>query len=212
MKFLQSLLLAFTACFTSFSTHAYYSTMDTGSLLEKGKFKSHLETQFITSNNSGLNLNGRFDMGLTKDSGFRGIIGFGTTDFHLGGFYKWVPIPDIHNQPAIGLLAGVAYASFSGINDLSLRFHPIVSKTFEFELGEITPYGSLPIGIRSMNRDHSSNNTDIPIQLTLGAELKTLHWEKVTFMSEINFDIQHTFSYFSLGVNVEFDEEGIQFE
>lgn len=205
LKILFTTLLTF---FISLPTYAYLSTMDTGDVLAQKKYKVHLETQFITSNHSGIGLNGRFDVGLTEESGFRGLIGVGAVGFHVGGFYKWSPIPDTDQQPAVGFLAGVSYASLSGLNDLSLRFHPIVSKKFEIELGEITPYGSLPMGIHSNHKGEKS----LPLQLTVGVELKTLHWEKVIFMAEINFDIQETFSYFSLGASVFFDEEGIKFE
>ena len=209
MRTLQFLLITTVTCLMGLSAQAYYSTMDTGNILEKGKYKFHLETQFITSNDTGLNINGYFDMGLTEDSGIRGIIGVGTTDFHIGGFYKWAPIPDMDTQPAMGLLLGVTYASFSGVNNLSLRLHPIISKTFKVEIGEIIPYGSIPIGILSISNDRG---IDIPIQLALGTELKTLNWKNITFMAEINFDIQKSFSYFGLSANIDFDEEGIYLE
>src|SRR5690606_13854627 len=110
---------------------------------------------------------------LSDDSNVRGIIGFGTTDFQVGGFYKWVPIPDVEGQPAIGFAAGVLYARTEGLNDLSLRFHPLISKQYQIDWGEITPYGSIPIGIRSIDGE-----TDVPVQAVIGAELKTSHWDK----------------------------------
>ena len=204
----KCLPIVLVVCLSGFFAHANHSILDTGNLLERGEFKAHFEAQFLTSNDSGFNLKGHLDTGLTKDSGLRGVVGIGKADLHIGGFYKWAPIPDIDEQPAMTLLAGVTYSSFSGANHLSLRLHPILSKTFEIELGEVTPYGSLPIGVRSSNEE----GTHVPLQLVLGAELKTLHWEKVTFMGEISFDIQHTSNYISFSANFVFDEEGIQFE
>lgn len=188
--------------------HAYYSTLTTGDLLERGNYEMNVETQFITDDDSGVNLVGRFDSWLSEDSNLRAVLGFGTTDFQVGGFYKWVPYPDVEGQPAIGLMAGLLYASTEGLDDISVRVHPFVSKKFEIELGEITPYGALPFGIRSMDGE-----TDVPVQAVIGAELKTVNLEKIRFMGEIGFDINEAFTYVSLAASLQWDEEnGIQFK
>lgn len=189
-------------------SYAYYSTMDTGDLLRQGNHKVSAETQFITDKGSGANFVGRFDSGLTFDSNIRGMIGFGTTDFHIGGFYKWVPIPDIDNQPAIGLLAGVLYARDDGLNELSVRLHPLISKMFPLDFGDLTPYASLPIGLRSQDKKADrSSKVDVPVQIAAGAQLKTLHFERLLFNLELGFDINKAYTYISLGVSLLFDDE-----
>ncbi len=189
--------------------YAYHSVMDTGNIIERGTFKAQVENQIVSSPENRLNINARLDMGLNEEAEFRGVIGIGATDLHVGVFYKWIPIPDFSQQPAVGLLSGLTYASSTKDNSLTLHFNPIVSKTFEMELGEITPYASLPIGLRSTSRYNSSTKLDIPVHLTLGGELRTTPWDKVRFMAEISFNIQNTFNYFNLGANISFDEEGM---
>lgn len=205
----SQLLLVLLGLFAHAQAHAYYSTMDTGDLLERDNYKLGIETQFITDSPSGMNVVGRFDSFFSSDSNVRAIMGFGSTDFQLGGYYKWVPIPDIDNQPAIGLLAGVLYATDQGINELSLRFHPLISKKYGLEMGgDITPYASIPFGIRSVD-----GTTDVPVQFEMGAQLKTAKFEKVLFVGEVGFDISKAFTYISIGATLQFDEyNGIEFK
>lgn len=190
-------------------SQAYYSTMDTGELQTGNDFKLNLETQFVSSGDEGINFNGRIDTALTDDTNLRGLIGFGTTDFQVGGYLKWIPIPDIDNQPAMGLLGGLNYARFEDENDVSLRIVPLASKKLSFEFGQLTPYAALPFGLRSY-----ADETDVPLQLELGSEIKinNLHEDlkNLSFMFEVGFDLVDAFSYISLGVNFQGDlEKGI---
>lgn len=202
-RFLASVAILF---FTP-QAWAFYSVMDTGDLLDPGHYRVGAETQFITNEDSGVNLVSRFDMGLNEDSNLRAELGFGTTDLHLGAFYKWIPIPDYEQQPAIGFSSGVVFAQYSGHTELSLRFHPIVSKGFEVEFGKITPYASLPFGLRSYDDD-----TDVPVQLALGSDLYFSQLDLWHFKAEIGFDLSEAFTYISFGATLDFDEEnGIRF-
>ena len=186
--------------FFSLSAFAFYSTIDTGEIIEPGKYRILGEAQGITDNNSGLNVNGRVDWGLNEESSIRGLVGVGTTDFHLGGFFKWVPIPDYSKQPAIGVLAGLVYAHHQSANELSLRVHPMVSKGFDVDFGKITPYGALPFGLRSFQ-----SRTDIPLQLAGGTELIFQEIRPWRFFAEVGFDLNKAFSYFSLAASYDFD-------
>ncbi len=184
---------------------AYFSTMDTGDITANGRYRIIAEPQIIIDKYEGLNMTGRFSTGLTEDSAVEALVGAGEVDFQLGGFYKWVPFPDVEGQPAIGGKAGVIFARVKGETEFSLRFHPLVSKKFETEAGDITPYASLPIGIT--NRD---DTTFIPVQLAGGAEWKTLSSENLRFMAEIGFNISKAFPYVSVGLVYEFDGPALE--
>lgn len=194
---------------TSFSAQALYSTLDTGDVLGENKMEVSAETQFITDRDTGINLIARFDRGYRDDSQIRGLIGIGTTDFHIGGYYKWVPIPDYDNQPAVGLIGGIIYARHQEMNELSLRFAPIVSKKIKTEqIGEVTPYVSLPIGLRSFNEE-----TEFPVQFELGTRYKHPNLNKVKFNAELGFNVRKAFTYVSVGLIMDFDEDyGISWE
>ncbi|MCM2280997.1 MAG: hypothetical protein NDI61_04035 [Bdellovibrionaceae bacterium] len=187
------------------TAQAYFSTMDTGEVTQPGHYRTILEPQFILNKYDGVNLIGRFDTGLADDKAVRAIVGFGEVDFQLGAFYKWIPFPDSEGQPAIGGSAGVLYGRAGDETELSLRFHPLVSKHFETEIGDLTPFVSLPLGITTRDDD-----TFVPIQLAVGSEWKTLNWENLRFMAELGLNINKAFSYLSFGLVYEFDEASLR--
>ncbi len=209
MKIVVSLIFII---LTTFNAQAYYSLMDTAELVEEGKFNSNIETQFITDGESGLNLIGRLDSRLTDETGYRIEAGFGVVDFNIAAFYKWAPIPDTHKQPAISISGGVSLARYKfgneTANDLSLRAHPIISKNFQMDFGQLTPYGGIPMGLRSVD-----GNTDFIAQLALGTQIKPREFKNMSFLGEIGFDLNEAFTYISLAFQLGIDpEEGIRFE
>jgi hypothetical protein len=185
--------------------HAFFSTIDTGEMVEPGKFQAIFEPQVILNKYDGLNAVGRLDAGLTDSTSVRGIIGFGTIDFQLGALYKWIPVPDIDNQPAIGLEAGAIVARVGGDTEVDFRLHPLISKRFETEIGDIVPYASLPIGINSTHQ-----STYVPIQLVAGAEILPLNSSNLSFYGEIGLNVSKAFSYVSAAVAFRFDEEAFR--
>lgn len=204
---MKQFFLTFSFLFIATNSMAYYTTMDTADLVPEGQYKVGAELQFITSGDSGVNALGRFDGRLNDESGYRAEVGFGVTDLQAAGYYKWSPIPDTGKQPGIALMGGLSFARNSSINDLSVRAIPIVSKKFRAELGDFTPYASLPISIQSIDGE-----TNLPIQLTFGSQLKTGHFDNIVFMGEISFNLKDAFTYFSLGVVINADSEnGLMF-
>ena len=199
-------LLILLLCTFSNPVFAYYETLETGEILEKNHYLVNLSSQAITDNDSGINFTAKMSAGLNEDSGFGAILGVGTTDFVTGGFYKWVPFPDYENQPAIGFTTGIMYARIDGLNELSIRFNPIVSKKYQTDLGPLTPYLSVPTGIRSFN-----GKTTLPIQFAAGSEYEPNRFEHIRFIGEIGFNISNAFTYVTVGVTFEMDEtNGIQ--
>lgn len=183
------------------SAHAYFATIDTGDLIAPGKFQASVEPQLILNKYDGFNLVGRFDTGINDSSSVRGILGFGKVDFQLGGMYKYIPFPDLPSQPAIGFETGALLARVDGKTEFSLRFHPLVSKKFETEIGDLTPYGSLPFGVTS----RSGEDTFVPLQFEVGAELRPLNMPNLSFFAELGINISNSFSYLSAAVAWRFD-------
>ena len=196
------------------SSSAYYSTADTGEILKPGHYDVGAEAEFITDHGSGANGVAKFDAPLSDETQARAMIGFGSTNFQLGGFFKWIPIPDLRSQPAIGLIGGAIFARTN--NDLSqsknymtFRVAPIISKTFFAEQSEFTPYASLPVGMRI-----GDGKTVFPVQLAIGLDLKTHHLDNFRWRVEGGFDLTNkAYSYISLNAFLTFDEEhGIEFK
>ena len=202
---LSTIVLA--ALTLSQNSWAYYSTMDTGDLIAPNKYRVGAETQFITDEDSGVNIIGRFDKGFNDEMNFKAELGFGTTDFHLGGYVKWIPIPDYENQPAIGVTSGLLFAQYDSETEISIRIHPMISKGFDVEFGRLTPYASAPTGLRTFDGD-----TDIPLQVNFGSDVYFQELQYWHFKAEVGFDVSEAFTYISFGASLDFDEEnGIQF-
>jgi hypothetical protein len=190
---------ALVATIVASTSHAYFSTIDNGELIQPGKYQVSVEPQIILSEFSGFNMVGRFDTGINQDSSARVLLGVGKVDYQVGGFYKYVPFPDTVNQPAIGGSAGVVLARVNGVTLTSIRLHPLISKRFQTEVGDLIPYGSLPLGIT-----FSSGTTTVPVQLVLGSELRPMNMKDVSFFAELGMNITKAFGYISGAVAYRF--------
>lgn len=207
---MKSLILSFVACLISAPAWAYYDVLDTGEILAKGNYRLLAGPQFLTDH-GGLNVNAAFDMGFEEEYGVRGIFGFGETDIFAGAMFKWVPIPDIEKQPAVGFKLGLLYAKDGPVRDLTFRFEPIVSKKFDMQSTVWTPYASLPVGIRTIDSD-VAKRTDIAWQLVAGTQLQVQKWKKLQFMAEVGVDLDKALSHFSIAALLYFDDYGIAVE
>ena len=187
--------IALIVLFFSLNSAAHYTTHDTGDLLKSDQYEFTVNAAFLTNPNSGTQITATVDSGLYHDSNVRALLSVGAIDYAVGGFYKWVPVPDYGKQPAMGLLGGALYASDGDIDELSIRLHPFVSKKFSLVFGDANAYASLPVGIRFLD-----GTNDVPIQLAVGSELKIPEFNQVNFTAEIGINLQRTYSYFSLGV------------
>ncbi len=194
--FLFFFAIQFPSCVFGFYNHS-----TTGDILPKNHYRATLEGQSFFTEYSGLNIIGQLSAPIDNESEFSGILGTGQALIMTGGFYKWVPFPDIDQQPAIGAKIGFIYARLLEDSVFSARFHPFISKSFETQIGFLNSYLSLPLGVTTIGDKGS-----VPINLTFGVDYKTYHFKNLTFMFEIGMDIQESFSYFSLGINLTFDE------
>ncbi|HVK61182.1 MAG TPA: hypothetical protein VM432_06510 [Bdellovibrionales bacterium] len=197
-----SVLTGLCSLFMANPSHAYLSVIDTGEVINPGTYQASLEPQIILTNFEGVNAVGRFDIGLSESTSARAILGFGKVDYQIGGMYKWVPFPDVENQPAIGGEAGILLARVQGETAFTFRFSPLISKRFETEIGDVTPYGSIPVNWTTMDGE-----TTVPLQLVGGAELTLIDMKNISYFAEIGTNIKDAFGYISAAVAWRFDEQ-----
>lgn len=203
MKSFKNLVIA--ATFLAIApAQAYFSTIDTGELVAPKAYRVTLEPQFILNKIDGANAIGRFATGLNEESSAELVLGVGEVDFQAGGFYKLIPFPDTEGQPAIGGKVGFLLGEVANRTEYNLRFHPLVSKTLETEVGHIIPYASLPFGIR-----FNDDDTTLPLQAVGGLEYKVQGHENLRLMSEVGINVSKAFSYISFAVAYNFDEENV---
>lgn len=185
MKYLVLILL-----FNVSICHAYLATMDTAELVAPKSYVANVGLQFAP----GSNVVGRLDTGIDENSSFRGVVGMGSVDVFLGGFYKWAPIPDVENgQPGLGIITGPIYARKSNTSILHYRVTGVGSKKFSGSWGVVTPYVSFSTGIAV-----SQERTYAPTLLALGSEVAPKALKYVKFMGEIGAGLTEAFNYFNL--------------
>jgi hypothetical protein len=181
---------------------AYFSHIDTGDLMAKDAYQVILEPQLILSQFEGFNAVARIESGIDDSSSYQGVLGIGKVDFQVGAFYKFIPFPDTANQPAIGGKVGFLIARNGGETETSIRFHPMVSKRFATEIGDLTAYGALPFGVT--NRTGGTPNFTA-VQIAAGAELRTLDWPRMSFFTELGINANDAFSYLSFAAAYRFE-------
>ena len=201
MKIMRNLLILF-SFLLSLSSHAYFSLMDTGDILAKDQYTFTGESQLVTSGEKGLNFRGHIDQGFDESSQFRFTLGTGVNSYQAGLLYKWVPIPDFEDQPAVGFVTGLVMSEFDSETVLALQFKALISKNFVIEQGYISPYGGLNLAIEMTNALDGS-----PAQLVLGSRYQADHWKRTFIMGEFGFEIADSFSYLSVGLQYDFNEE-----
>lgn len=202
----RSITAAATLIFFAQASHAYYSVLDNNELLTKGNYKLTGTGQIFTDEGGGVDLSTRFDAAINEDFGVRGILGFGEVDFFAGAMLRWVPIPDIENQPAVGVHTGLIYGNDGDYRDFTVRIEPVVSKVFDQNGTIFTPYASLPLGIRFRDGEYE-DDTDLVWQLVAGSQLQLPAFKKLQFIGEIGLDLNKAPSYINLGAVLYFDEE-----
>lgn len=199
-------LLLILGLLTSSSAFAYYDVLDTGEIMAKGNYKLTGGAQLLTDE-GGANGEAIFDAGFSDEFGGRATFGLGRTDIFAGALFKWMPIPDIDNQPAIGFNVGLLYGKANGNRDLTFRFEPLVSKKIDAGSTVWTPYASIPLGLRSRDSEDNGKSNDFAWQLVGGTQLQIEKWKKLQFMAEIGVDLGKAVSHVSVAAVFYFDEE-----
>lgn len=200
---LLAILVIAVSALVSPPAHAYFATLDNGEVLKEGEYQAMFSPQLIFNQYDGANFTGRLDTGLADGLSGRAILGFGKVDFQMGGMLKWIPFPDTSSQPAIGGEAGVLIARIGSTTQYSLRFHPLVSKKIETEIGDVIPYGSLPLGVTVQSG--GATETIVPVQLVAGSELRPLEMKNWSFFGELGVNITRSFGYVSIAAAYRFD-------
>lgn len=207
LQFLSASILLVTTL-TAAPSWAYNDVLATGEVLERGHFRLSGGLQALTER-GGANVTGVIDTGIQDDFELRGLLGFGKTDYSLGALVKWVPIPDVEGQPAVGFLTGLTYARWLDGSEFTLQWNPLVSKKFAVGEGAITPYASLPLGLRFRDNHTAgvSDTTQMTIQVTGGAQIQVERWKNLQFIGEVGINLDHAYSYVSAGAIFYFDTE-----
>lgn len=185
---------------------AYQAFLNTGEILPQGQFQltGYLETIFDEFD--GVNLNGRGTMSVSDELQVDVELGFGEFDIYLGGFVKWVPIPDYEKQPALGIRGGLSYVKIDDFNETSGTIAPFASKSFETEVGPFTPFAALPFGVANhSDKNPNDDDTFFTAKLALGTEWMNPEWHpNFRVIGELNIELTEAFTSFNVGASYRF--------
>lgn len=188
----------------SFNAHAYLSLAESGELVEPGLYQIGIEPQFLTNNGGGTNVNLLFDAGLNDSTSARLNLGVGSVDFNAFGSVKFIPFPDVDNQPAIGVRLGAGFTKDNGENLLNFQLAPLLSKKVDVDMfGVITPYIAVPITyVIAKESNYTASN------FVVGSEFKSAEVPEFTFGAELGFEMNESYSYLSLFLTYPFEAKG----
>lgn len=206
-KLIQLTLLSlFSWHLASSTAYGYLEIAESGDITPNGTFKAGVGPQIRMTDPYGTNLTGYLESGIREDLSWRATLGGGETKFFLGGSLKWIPFPDLENQPAMGARADLNFASADNVTATTFRIAPLLSKGMATEYVYFTPYVALPIGIAS-----ASGTTTVFSQLVLASDISINDAKDWLFNVELGSNLSKSFSYFSLNVFYYFDaKEGIK--
>ncbi len=193
----RSLILGLILSFFTSTAFGYNSIINTGNITESGTYKLGSELQILTDEPTGANILVYIDLPTKSQSvDYRIKFGTGEADVNVGVAAKWIPVPDLQNQPALGFIFDVDWISDENFDFATMRVAPLISKKFGWEYGTMTPYAAVPLGARYI-LENVEDEFDFFAQMTFGVELNFEAHQNLTFFGEAGFDLEDAITYFS---------------
>ncbi|MFZ4403500.1 MAG: hypothetical protein ACOYOK_05300 [Pseudobdellovibrionaceae bacterium] len=199
-KSLTSAVLLCTSFFVNSSAFAYLTVGESAEVLPQGQYQFGGELQALTNEGGGLNVSGFFDAPIDESTSGRVSLGVGAVDFAVGASVKYVPFPDVDQQPAMGVRFGVSVARDAGNTLNSLQVAPLISKKVESDVGLWIPYAAIPI-----NLVNAKSENYIGTQIALGSEWLTPDLPEARFGGEVVFSLNRSYSSIAGYVTIPFE-------
>ena len=194
-----ALLLSF---LLSPQAHAYLSLAESGELVQDGKYQVGAEAQLLTNRGNGANINAFFDTRLNESMSGRLSMGGGSVDFNAFASAKWIPFPDVDNQPAMGLRFGAGIARDEDLNLIQLQVAPLASKRYQTDIGLMVPYVALPFTFLNTKEENY-----VASNIAFGTEYSHPDFEYGFFGVEIGAELSKSYSYISIFATFPFDSQ-----
>lgn len=195
------LLLASSVLFSS-PSWAYLGMGGAAEIPKPGTYVVGGELQALTNEGGGVILGSLLEMPHTEDFSTRYNLGVGKIDFQLGAGFKWTPIPDFENQPAMGLRLSGWYARQADMNVWTFQLAPMFSKKFQTDIGLVTPFVAVPVNlVNSKERNYTGT------QFTIGSEFQHNELESMFFSAEVAINLKDSYSFIGATINFPFDSE-----
>ena len=178
----------------------YLSIGESGEMIPSDSYRIGGSLQTNSAGRGGMNVGSFLDTGWRDDLSSRFLFGVGSVDFHMGATLKYIPFPDIGNQPALGIRTAIWLARIEDSSITTLQFAPLASKKISISKGKLTSYFAVPI-----NLTYYKNKSDSGAQFTFGAEYEHPELNDVFFAAELALNLNKSESGISFFVSIPFD-------
>lgn len=193
---LKLILSVFLLSTSFFCQNAYMAISETAAIVPQDKYRIGFEPQILTNQGGGVNATLFADRGINDSTSGRVYIGGGAQDFTTGGSVKYIPFPDVDQQPAMGVRGGARYARSGSANILSVEFAPLISKVITTDSGTFHPYVAIPF-----NYIVTKEKNFVGTQMVFGHEWSIKDLEKAQIGAELGFSLNDSYSYISGGAS-----------
>lgn len=199
---MKKVLLTTFALMFCIQSHGFGAFFSSSQILKKGELDALGALQFFSGDESGTEFSGTIDVPFRRDTNLRFSVGTGTLSFFTSALIKWVPIPDIKKQPAVGLLGGIEYASEDSLDFLMARATPFVSKSFNWEYGTLEPYTAVTLALLRVDTE-ATDDTEFASQFIVGSKIKFEALPYMSFSLEGGFKLKELDNYFGFAATIQ---------
>lgn len=187
-KILLTTLVSFVVSSTSF---AYLALHESAEILPENYFNLGVAPQAFLSEGGGYDVSVFADAHLWHNVDGRLTIGGGDIDFWSQASMKWVPYPDVDNQPAIGVRGAIGYSRNENSDFYHIQVAPIISKKSTSTPYDMIPYAGIPITYIS-----EGNYNEVASQFALGA--MWFPWANAQLGAEFDLNLKNSISSASI--------------
>jgi hypothetical protein len=175
---------------------AFAEVFNIPNFVPQGKVALGLEPILILSDGAGVGFNARYTQGFTDfmDGSLLLGTGSGPERFRVGANVVFDFIPDVDNQPGIGIAVQSIYYRLPSAGLLELTGVPYIHKSFATSGGgAVDPFLAFPLGFNFSDGVYQVTST-----LAVGSSFKQT--EHLSFIAELGIELNHSESYLSGGI------------
>lgn len=195
---MKKIILITLIAFQTSTSFGYLSLNESAEILPENYFNLGFSPQTFLSEGGGFDASVFADAHLYDNTDGRISIGGGKIDFWTQASVKWVPFPDVDNQPAMGIRSAIGYARDGTQSSVQLQIAPIISKKSLTSMHDMLPYIGFPITY-VMEKE----NNYVASQISLGAIWYP--WNVAQIGAEFNLNLKNSISSASVYMNFPFE-------
>lgn len=167
--------------------------------IEVGSWAIGIEPEITLTSGAGLAGTAKFNYGLNELSNLQLSVGHGNGPraFRAGAALTFDFIPDVDQQPGLGLAVQSLYVNTRSAPQVELTAIPYIHKEFDTGAGFVDPFVSIPVGF-SFEVGHNENNYRTIANVAVGASFRTNDTFRYTV--ELGLAINNMDSYITGGV------------